>query len=300
MDNDDPLKKVPFFTAVHPDNERCFREIAASKKDIRTNRSNIGHACSNCTKLGNENTTLLKCARCKIAWYCSKECQKQQWPIHKRVCNDASSSLPKLINSFVVNPLLSHFLQLAFVLEFKLHEKLIVSKPFLARCDVSIDPADMTYIMRLVMGRVSDAELAQGTQGMLQIKSFIPQENSQTLDQNRMGIWRNVKKGNEERGLIGRPVGLVDFYMKNTVQTLTVGILIQEDAVERVNEGVGFQMESALLPGRTDVKLSRQSCLDFINTHIRSDKGNQLRLRTHMSKQDVEKLRSFDDDKDEN
>jgi hypothetical protein len=166
----------------------------------------------------------------------------------------------------VVNPLLNHFLQLAFVLEFNLNEKLILDKPIIARCDVSIDPADMTYTMRLVMGRIGDDELSQGTQGMLQVKSFIPQENSKTLDQNRMGIWRNVKKGNEERGLIGRPVGLVDFYMKGTVQTLTVGILVQEDAVQRVNEGVGFQMESALLPGKTDVKLSRQSCLECVIT----------------------------------
>jgi hypothetical protein len=63
IDNDDPLKKIPVFTAIHPDNEPYSREIAASKKDIRTNRSNIEHACSNCTRLGNEHTTLLKCAR---------------------------------------------------------------------------------------------------------------------------------------------------------------------------------------------------------------------------------------------
>lgn len=119
--------------------------------------------------------------------------------------------------------------------------------------------------MRLVMGGISDAEISQGIQGMLQVKSFIPQENSKTLDQNGMGTWRNVKKGNEERGLTGRPVGLVDFYMKGTVQTLTVGILIQEDAVQRVNEGVGLQMVSALLPGKKDIKLSRQSCLECVH-----------------------------------
>ena len=186
-------------------------------------------------------------------------------PIHKKVCNDSSSSLPKIINSFVVNPLLNHFLQLAFVLEFKLNEKLILDEPFIARCDVSIDPADITFIMRLVMDRISDTERSQGTQGMLQLKSFIPQENSKTLDQNRMGIWRNVKKGNEERGLTGRPVGLVDFYMKGTVQTITAGILIQEDAVQRVNEGVGYQLASSLLPDKKDVKLSRQSCLECVD-----------------------------------
>lgn len=60
---DDPMKKIPLITAVHPDNAPYFREIAASKKEIRTNRSNMEHACANCTKLSNESTTLLKCAR---------------------------------------------------------------------------------------------------------------------------------------------------------------------------------------------------------------------------------------------
>ena len=64
MDHEnDPLKKVPFIALVHPDNEPSFRAIAASKKEIRTNRSNMEHACANCTKLSNENTTLLKCGR---------------------------------------------------------------------------------------------------------------------------------------------------------------------------------------------------------------------------------------------
>ena len=30
---------------------------------------------------------VFKCTRCLSAWYCSVECQKAHWPIHKRVCN---------------------------------------------------------------------------------------------------------------------------------------------------------------------------------------------------------------------
>lgn len=29
---------------------------------------------------------ILKCSRCMAVWYCSKECQKADWPIHKLIC----------------------------------------------------------------------------------------------------------------------------------------------------------------------------------------------------------------------
>lgn len=27
-----------------------------------------------------------KCSRCKLAWYCSRDCQVKDWPKHKQVC----------------------------------------------------------------------------------------------------------------------------------------------------------------------------------------------------------------------
>lgn len=34
-----------------------------------------------------EKTTLKKCSQCKAVSYCSKACQKQDWPKHKPACN---------------------------------------------------------------------------------------------------------------------------------------------------------------------------------------------------------------------
>ena len=40
--------------------------------------------CSNCDK-PNSN---LKCSKCKLVFYCSKECQVKDWSTHKLLCKD--------------------------------------------------------------------------------------------------------------------------------------------------------------------------------------------------------------------
>jgi len=42
--------------------------------------------CAFCGTHGTEGTKLLCCSRCKLAHYCSRECQKQHWKGHKKVC----------------------------------------------------------------------------------------------------------------------------------------------------------------------------------------------------------------------
>ncbi|EIW85696.1 hypothetical protein CONPUDRAFT_80175, partial [Coniophora puteana RWD-64-598 SS2] len=49
--------------------------------------SDLGHlvkGCVYCTKAQPPGQrTLRRCSRCKTAWYCSSECQKADWKIHR-------------------------------------------------------------------------------------------------------------------------------------------------------------------------------------------------------------------------
>ncbi|KAJ6491580.1 ankyrin [Mycena vulgaris] len=45
-----------------------------------------------CDMCGNSAATLKNCARCRIARYCSAECQKTAWPSHKKTCQPFSAS----------------------------------------------------------------------------------------------------------------------------------------------------------------------------------------------------------------
>ena len=51
-------------------------------------------ACSKCGKCEPVAAAFKKCSRCKVAFYCSKDCQEAHWKTHKQVCKKASKSPP--------------------------------------------------------------------------------------------------------------------------------------------------------------------------------------------------------------
>ncbi|KAF5325028.1 hypothetical protein D9619_010091 [Psilocybe cf. subviscida] len=54
----------------------------------------IRNECSHCLKSRvQKGVTLSKCAGCKTALYCSKECQKAAWPLHRLGCKFNQRSL---------------------------------------------------------------------------------------------------------------------------------------------------------------------------------------------------------------
>ena len=43
----------------------------------------IEMSCAQCHTTG---FNLRKCSRCRLVYYCSKDCQAKNWPIHKSYC----------------------------------------------------------------------------------------------------------------------------------------------------------------------------------------------------------------------
>lgn len=169
-----------------------------------------------------------------------------------------------MMQNFISNVLLNHVLQVALALAFKLHEKPVTDTPFLARCTVSVHPSDMMYYMQILMGRISEEEVKKGTEGMFQISELVPLDPHKDMDHTRTELWKLSKKMAAERGHAGVPVGIVDMLMKDAVQSQSFGIAIYEDALFRARTGEGYEMESALFPGRKQVPLTQQSCIEYV------------------------------------
>lgn len=68
---------------VDPDDGECMPVHCALVETVMSFTTSM---CMSCLKTKSEATKLKVCNQCKMAYFCSSECQTAKWPLHKKVC----------------------------------------------------------------------------------------------------------------------------------------------------------------------------------------------------------------------
>ncbi|KJA26602.1 hypothetical protein HYPSUDRAFT_36315 [Hypholoma sublateritium FD-334 SS-4] len=279
-----------YTTYVTADTEEIL--AAANKKAIVTKtfkdyRNAQPAVCSFCSK---SQMDKLVCSKCKVAAYCSKECQKKEWPSHKLVCQDSKAAAKlKLVTALTTNLHIEWTLMYTFVLAFGLQDRMILDRPLIARCELAVDAVDISIISRLTSGEQTPEDYPDGVEGMLQVKHFAQLEAAVAIDAGRRKIWEHARRRNHiiQRGPIGKnATGLIDYHMEGTDQVITIPLNIHDGAItvsRTMAEGV--EIEDLNSGRRVRVPFFMRWSIANINVLIHDDKKNKLRLRTHMPKE---------------
>lgn len=161
-----------------------------------------------------------------------------------------------------------YFMQLAFVLTYDLHKEMIVDRPLIVRCDLAVDAAQMVHIHRLVSGELTPDDFPDGTEGMLQIKSFTPLDSNYAMDEGRTKLWQNAVAQQSEGGATRNTVGIVDLHMEGTDQVNSFTLCIHDAAVQEAKAGKGFVRTSALTQQSQTIPLTPESCLRSVHINV--------------------------------
>jgi len=286
-------KLVPIFVRpLHSDRRSDFHKVASSTQEIKEGAARVTLLCTECFKSELDiGVPLRRCGKCKSVRYCSRECQKRDWPKHKSTCGPevVGTGILKLAERFLANKLLLFQLQVCLVLDFDLLRNRSTNVPLMTRIEIGIEPADIIVFMQLLYGAEMNGD---DVVGMFQINTIYSDKSRQPLASMGMEMWRDKKKEVVEAGFGSDPVVIVEFVKDS--QTLCFPLHIMDAAFTFAQKADPFVHVSALTGAKIKRPMSLGSCIESINYHIRSDAHNQLLLRTSKMKQsDVQRIRDI-------
>lgn len=294
---------------IDPERDNTFRALAATSGYLKAQSRN--KILVKCTQCETEMEKPRKCSKCRSVLYCSQECQRKNWPTHKRICHEVehSSGVLKLVRMFSVNPLLMMYLKVAIVLDCNLlnNPRIGFELPFVAHVDIALEPSDIFDFVGLYF---DDKVVREKLQGMVQVNAMTPwytgMQGARPLTPQRLNQWREVRARHNADGYTKDPVGLLDFSsagISKNDRTITymvsVGCHISPVILEMAMERESFVRVCPLAGTRFKQPMNAMTCLEYTNIHIRADTQNQLRLRTEMTEQDKEVIQAAGRDEDE-
>jgi hypothetical protein len=85
-------KVLPFCGSMKCQDEHA-KQITAAADVLRANRQVGEESQLNACRVCGKKENLMKCARCRAVAYCRKECQKNDWAVHKIICQAVALQL---------------------------------------------------------------------------------------------------------------------------------------------------------------------------------------------------------------
>ncbi|KAF8173754.1 hypothetical protein K438DRAFT_1980637 [Mycena galopus ATCC 62051] len=238
------------------------------------------HFCATCLK-GEKvlrKKDLQICSRCDIVRYCSKECQRKDWPEHKQACGgkDKRSGIPGLIKALVDNTLVKLTLQECAILAFDLMNNPDITLTRFARVDVQMEPRDINDLESILLGTGPTPEKIQG---VLQITGFQPNDpipvEAEELERTKE-IWHFARALAADRG-----------HPHEHVVVLAVSYACGPVAIQ-VPMVIYPQLKKRPPTGTVEEKLEN------LNLQIRVDPNNEMgALRSEMQPADIRIMREL-------
>ncbi|KIJ13052.1 hypothetical protein PAXINDRAFT_170812 [Paxillus involutus ATCC 200175] len=291
-------KEVEIIHATHPQSQEWFRLTATPQHLIKSGRSAVQVMCSSCFIA---RPKLQTCQRCKSVWYCSKECQKKHWPQHKTHCTPAgrSKGATKLIETLVANITVILMLQICAVLDLGLlddkKKEVGFKVPFMIRVDIGIEPTDVVKFVKLCL---TDEPIPETVEGLVQVNHFISHVPGRSgyapLTPTRDKLWRTEREKANKEGKSDEPLGLLEF-VNDSCFSMIMPLRIYAGAQKFARNAEPFVTVSAFTGIKSEKPLTVETCMEYINLHIRADKQNQLKLRTEMTESDKAIVRDVTD-----
>ncbi|KAF7349482.1 MYND finger domain containing protein [Mycena sanguinolenta] len=253
---------------------------------VRPKPAEHTNSCSACLKTEKDIGRPMRiCSNCHSVFYCSKECQSQNWPAHKPMCGQEGlpKILPKLIKNLFANPILVIQLQACFVLAFELLQRSRCDEMLVARVDVAIEPADIDDFTNIFL-KEGPPRRRKNVQGMLQLNAFTPARDPKGSSgaPTRRAVWRSQRAAADAAGFREDPVAIIDFAHAGSQFAIIIPSRIPASAKRVVTRIASVSETNEKTP-----PVTIENCLQFINITIR----NERLLRTKMGSSDIRAIR---------
>ncbi|KAF7308148.1 hypothetical protein HMN09_00662500 [Mycena chlorophos] len=214
-----PLSGIPWRAAPDASKFRKFQnQHQTSKADVRASRDVVKGTCARCMKAEDDELKLKQCAKCQAVRYCSKECQKADWPAHKHACKLDSSSISvnKIGSALLASDFLNDKLQRCFISAFKmttiprsrLFTEMFVGVADVA--DVAIEPSTATDFFNLTIAMRDELTSAASdpTAGR-RSRSRCTTSPRRPVPEGGIEVWKRMRTILDEQGHRDWAVGLL-------------------------------------------------------------------------------------------